>query len=82
MIETLILGVIAIIASFFTGYFIGETKGDCIHKTYLGWNVEAFKSPINDTFVLDIKKGEQRFSVLFDLAKNHVSWLAKDMIHE
>ena len=82
MIETLILGAIAIIASFFTGYFIGETKGDCIHKTYLGWNVEAFKSPISDAFVLDIKKGEQRFSVLFDLANNRVDWAAKDVIYE
>lgn len=82
MIETLILGAIAIAASFFTGYFIGETKGDCIHKTYLGWDVEAFKSPISDAFVLDIKKGEQRFSVLFDLANNRVNWLAKDVIYE
>ena len=82
MIETLILGALAVAAAFFTGYFIGETKGDCICKKYLGWNVEAFKSPISDVFILDIKKGEQRFSVLFDLAKNRVNWLAKDMIYE
>ena len=82
MIETLILGALAVVAAFFTGYFIGETKSDYVHKTYLGWDVEAFKSPISDAFVLDIKKGEQRFSVLFDLANNRVDWAAKDVIYE
>ena len=82
MIETLILGALAVVAAFFTGYFIGETKSDCICKTYLGWDVEVFKSPISDVFVLDIKKGGKRFNVLFDLANNRVNWLAKDVIYE
>ena len=82
MIETLILGALAVASAFITGYLIGKNTADSICKTYFGWKVDAFKNPISDVFVVDITKGEKRFSVLFDLAKSRVNWLAKDVIYE
>lgn len=82
MIETLILGALAVAGAFITGYLIGKDKADYIRQNYFGWEIKAFKSPINDTLILDLKKEEKRFSVLFDLAKSKVDWFIRDAAHE
>ena len=82
MIETLILGAIAVIASFFTGYFIGESHTNSVHIKYFGWEISAFPSCTNNDYLVDFKKGKKRFSVIFDPTKDRVDWIIKDVIDE
>lgn len=66
MIETLILGTLAIVASAIIGYSCGKIKSDSLHYKYNGWEFTAFKGNITDRFYFDIQNDQQRITLVFD----------------
>ena len=73
MIETLILGTLAVTASAIVGYFCGKMKSDNLRCKYNGWEFTAFKGNITDLFYFDIRKDEQRITLVFDYNTGKVS---------
>ena len=82
MIETLILGIIAITAAAITGYFYGESKSKYLHIKKNGWEVTACENiAMNEIFFHAKKEGKSCIAIL-DPAKDKIDWFTKDVVDE
>ena len=82
MIETLILGIIAVTAAAITGYFYGESKSKYLHIKKNGWEVTACENIAMNEIFFHAKKGEKSFLAVLDPAKDKVDWFIKDIVNE
>lgn len=82
MIETLILGIIAVTAAAITGYFYGENKSKYLHIKKNGWEVTAYENiAMNEIFFHAKKEGKSCLAIL-DPAKDKIDWFIKDVVDE
>ena len=82
MIETLILGIIAVTAAAITGYFYGESKSKYIHIKKNGWEVTACESIAMDEIFFHAKKEGKSCIAILDPAKDKIDWFIKDVVDE
>ena len=74
MIETLILGIIAVTAAAITGYFYGESKSKYLHIKKNGWEVTACESIAMNEIFFHAKKEEKSCLVILDPAKDNADF--------
>lgn len=82
MIETLILGTLAIAAAAVIGYFYGKNKSEYLHMKKNGWEITACENLHGDKIFFLAIKGEKKFLVEFDPTKDGVDWFIKDVVNE
>lgn len=82
MIETLILGIIAVTAAAITGYFYGESKSKYLHIKKNGWEVTACESIAMNEIFFHAKKGEKSCLAILDPTKDKIDWFIKDVVDE
>ena len=82
MIETLILGIIAVTAAAITGYFYGESKSKYLHIKKNGWEVTACESIAMDEIFFHAKKEGKSCIAILDPTKDKIDWFIKDVVDE
>lgn len=83
MIETLILGTLAVAAAAVIGYFYGKNKASYTSFEKNGWKITSFESSTNSNDIyFYAEKGEKVFNVTLHSDKDQVEWLVKDVIDE
>jgi predicted nucleic-acid-binding Zn-ribbon protein len=82
MIETLILGIIAVTAAAITGYFYGESKSKYLHIKKNGWEVTTCESIAMSEIFFHAKKGGKSCLAVLDPAKDKIDWFIKDVVDE
>ncbi len=65
MIETLILGIIAVTAAAITGYFYGKNKTDELFIKKYGWNIISWQGNNIDRYFVAATKNEEKLLLAF-----------------
>ena len=65
MIETLILGTLAVAAAAIIGYFIGKKQADFLDLKKYGWDIISWQGRQVDRYFVAAQKGNQQVILAF-----------------